>query len=224
VEPLGPKLAEGRDSEIFEHGPTRVLRRARDGRSLVGEANVMRHVREHGYPVPRVFDAGEGWLVMERVVGTDMLAGLRRTPRGVAAAGKLLADLHRRLGAINAPEWLTPGPGPPGHRVIHLDLHPLNVMTTPDGPLVIDWANARRGDPAIDVANTWSLLACGEVPGGRVDRAVAAIGRGLLLRSFLASLDRAAARRAMPALVEWRLKDRNHTDAERQRLRRLVRS
>ena len=103
VEPLGPKLAEGRDSEIFEHGPTRVLRRARDGRSLVGEAEVMRHVREHGYPVPRVFDAGEGWLVMERLVGTDMLAGLRRTPRGVAAAGKLLADLHRRLGAISAP-------------------------------------------------------------------------------------------------------------------------
>jgi aminoglycoside phosphotransferase (APT) family kinase protein len=224
VEPLGPKLAEGRDSEIFEHGPTRVLRRARDGRSLVGEAEVMQHVREHGYPVPRVFDAGEGWLVMERLVGTDMLAGLRRTPRGVAAAGKLLADLHRRLGAISAPEWLTPGPGPPGDRVIHLDLHPLNVMTTPDGPLVIDWANARRGEPAIDVANTWSLLACGEVPGGRVDRAVAAIGRGLLLRSFLASLDRAAARRAMPALVEWRLRDRNHTDAERLRLRRLVRS
>jgi aminoglycoside phosphotransferase (APT) family kinase protein len=222
VEPLGPKLAEGRDSEIFEHGPARVLRRARDGRSLVGEAEVMRHVREHGYPVPRVFDAGEGWLVMERLDGTDMLANMRRTPRGVTAAGTLLADLHRRLGAIPAPAWLTAGPGPAGDRVIHLDLHPLNVMSTPDGLRVIDWANARQGDPATDVANTWSLLACGEVPGGRVDRAVAAIGRGLLLRTFLASLDRAAAHRAMPALVEWRLLDRNHTDAERERIRRLV--
>jgi aminoglycoside phosphotransferase (APT) family kinase protein len=184
----------------------------------------MRHVRDQGYPVPQVFDAGEGWLVMERLVGTDMLAGMRRTPRGVAAAGRLLADLHRRLGAISAPEWLPSGPGPAGDRMIHLDLHPLNVMTTSDGPRVIDWANARRGDPAVDVANTWSLLVCGEVPGGRVDRAVAAIGRGLLLRTFLASLERAAAHRVMPALVEWRMQDRNHTDVERQRLRRLVRS
>ena len=114
-------------------------------------------------------------------------------------------------------------PGPVGDRIVHLDLHPLNVMNTPDGPRVIDWANARRGDPATDVANTWSLLACGEVPGGRVDRALAAIGRGLLLRTFLTSLDRDAALRAMPALLEWRLRDRNHTDAERERLRRLVR-
>ena len=199
------------------------MRRARDGRSLVGEAEVMRHVRDHGYPAPRVFDAGNGWLVMERLEGTDMLAGIRKTPRGVTSAGKLLADLHRRLGAIKAPQWVPVGPGPAGDRIIHLDLHPLNAMNTPDGPRVIDWANTRRGDPATDVANTWSLLACGEVPGGRVDRALAVIGRGLLLRTFLASLDRAAALRAMPALVEWRLRDRNHTDAERQRLRRLIR-
>ena len=220
---MGPKIAEGRDSEIFEHGPGRVLRRARDGRSLVAEADVMRHVRDHGYPAPLVFDAGDGWLVMERLNGTDMLAGIRKTPRGLTAAGKLLADLHRRLGAIRAPEWMPVAPGPVGDRIVHLDLHPLNVMNTPDGPRVIDWANARRGDPATDVANTWSLLACGEVPGGRVDRALASIGRGLLLRTFLASLDRDAALGAMPALVEWRLGDRNHTDAERERLRRLVR-
>ena len=117
-----------------------------------------------------------------------------------------------------------PGPGPAGDRMIHLDLHPLNVMSTPEGLLVIDWANARRGDPAIDVANTWSLLVCGEVPGGARGRALAAIGRGLLLRTFLASArPRRGASRHAP-LVEWRMQDRNHTDVERQRLRRLVRS
>ena len=205
MEPLGPKLAEGRDSEIFEHGAGRVLRRARDGRSLDREAAVMRHVREHGYPGAEVFDAGEGWLVMERLEGRDMLAAIRKTPRGVMAAGRLLADLHRRLGAIEAPEWLAAGPGPPGDRMVHLDLHPLNVMSTPAGPVVIDWANARRGDPATDVANTWSLLACGEVPGGRFERALAAIGRRLLL---VRSSPRSTVPRrsgCMPALVEWRL-------------------
>ncbi len=57
---MGPKLAEGRDSEIYEHGPGRVLRLARDGRSLVTEADVMRFVGERGYPVPGVYDAGQG--------------------------------------------------------------------------------------------------------------------------------------------------------------------
>ena len=48
VQPIGPKLAEGRDSEIFEHGAGRVLRVARDGRSLIVEADIMRYVRSHG--------------------------------------------------------------------------------------------------------------------------------------------------------------------------------
>ena len=223
MEPIGPKLAEGRDSEVFEHGPGRVLRRARDGRSLEREAAVMRHVRAHGYPAPEVFDAGEGWLVMERLDGTDLLAAVRKTPRGVTAMAKQLADLHVRLGAIVAPEWLPAAPGPPGDRVVHLDLHPLNVMSTSHGLVVIDWANARRGDPAVDVANTWSLLACGDPPGGLLDRALVAFARGLMLRAFLAATDRDAAKRAMPALIEWRLRDRNHTEAERRRLARLAR-
>jgi hypothetical protein len=223
VDPLGPKIAEGRDSEIFEHGAGRVLRRARDGRSLVREAEIMRYVREHGYPAPEVFDAGEGWLVMERLVGRDMLADMRKTPRGVTTAAKDLAGLHRQLGDIAAPDWLDAAPGPSGDRVVHLDLHPLNVMSTPSGLVVIDWANARRGDPATDVANTWSLLACADPPVGLLDRALVAIGRGLLLRTFLASVDRDAAQRAMPAVVEWRAQDRNHTEAERRRIRRLAR-
>jgi aminoglycoside phosphotransferase (APT) family kinase protein len=222
VEPQGPKLAEGRDSEIFEHGPGRVLRRSRDGRSLVGEAEVMRHVRAHGYPAPEVFDAGAGWLVMERLEGKDMLAAAGRSPRRLRSAVQRLAELHRALGVIPAPEWLDPAPGPAGDRVVHLDLHPLNVMSTPNGLAVIDWANARRGDPAIDIANTWALLACGEPPGGRVERAVVGLARGLLLRTFLGATDRAAAERVMPALVEWRLQDRNHTETELQRLRRLL--
>jgi aminoglycoside phosphotransferase (APT) family kinase protein len=222
VEPTGPKIAEGRDSEIFEHGPGRVLRRARDGRSLEREAAVMRHVREHGYPAPEVFDTGEGWLVMERLDGRDMLADIRKTPRGVADAARQLAGLHRQLAAIAAPEWLDAAPGPTGGRVVHLDLHPLNVMSTSHGLVVIDWANARRGDPAIDVANTWSLLACGEPAGGVLDRALVALARGLVLRTFLRATDRAAAERVMPALIEWRMQDRNHTESEKRRLARLV--
>lgn len=52
MEPIGAKIAEGRDSELFEHGPGKVLRLARDRRSLVAEAEIMSCVRSHDYPCP----------------------------------------------------------------------------------------------------------------------------------------------------------------------------
>jgi hypothetical protein len=172
--------------------------------------------------VPEIYDVLEGGteIVMQRIEGPIMADAMLKRPNLMPRMCRELADLHDRLHVIPAPDWL---PDLGGDRLVHLDLHPLNVMSTPGGLVVIDWANARRGDPATDVANTWSLLACAEPPGGLVDRALVAIARGLLLRTFLASVDRAAAQRAMPALVEWRVQDRNHTDAERRRIRRLAR-
>ena len=43
----------------------------------------------------------------------------------------MLADLHDRLHVIPAPDWL-PGVDD-GDRLVHLDLHPMNVMLTPVG-------------------------------------------------------------------------------------------
>ena len=51
---IGPLLAAGRDSEIFDYGPGSVLRRSRGRRSLQKDAMVMRYVTQHGYPAPRV--------------------------------------------------------------------------------------------------------------------------------------------------------------------------
>lgn len=224
MNPTGPKIAEGRDSEIFEHGPRRVLRRNFVARDLTGEARVMQWARERGYPVPQVFDAGDGWLVMERVDSVDLLDAIKKTPAGLRRAAALLAGLHTQLGAIEAPDWLEAAPGPAGDRIVHLDLHPLNVMVAANGdPVVIDWNNAKRGVPETDVANTWSLLKCATIPGRGVDKWLAQFGRGLLLCNFLAALDRAAAARVMPALVQWRVADRNMSLKEISRLRDLAR-
>lgn len=220
VQPIGPKLAEGRDSEIFEHGPGRVLRMARDGRSLEAEAEVMRYVREQGYPAPEVHESGQGYLVMERLDGPTMMAAVVKHPGRIRAYGRLLASLHERLHRIPAPGGL-PEAGVAGDRIVHRDLHPLNVLMTGDGPAVIDWANAARGDPAYDLADTWVLLATAELPGGPVARAVAGAGRRMFLRSFLAEVDADSARAAIPAAVENRLTDRNMTEAERLRMKRL---
>lgn len=222
MQPLGPKLAEGRDSEIFEHGPGRVLRRSRDGRSLVSEAEIMRYVLDAGYPVPRVHDAGEGFLVMDRVDGPSMLDVAARHPWRLGEYGRLLADLHRRLHDLPAPPGL-PSAGVPGDRLLHRDLHPLNVLMPEGGPVVIDWANCAAGDPAYDVADTWVLFATAEVPGSRWDRALAAVGRRFFLRGFLRASDRDAARAAIPAAVENRLTDRNMSEREKERMRAMAR-
>jgi tRNA A-37 threonylcarbamoyl transferase component Bud32 len=220
MEPKGPKIAEGRDSEIYDHGPGKVLRIARDRRSLVEEAEVMSYVRAEGYPVPQVYDAGEGYLVMDRIDGPTMLD--HAIPFRIGRDAKLLADLHERLHRIAAPPWLTREAPLPGDRLVHRDLHPLNVLIARDGPVVIDWSNASRGDPAFDVADTWVLFACGDPPLNPIEARLAPLARKLFLRTFLGGFDREAARRAIPAAVEHRLVDRNMSEREHDRMRALA--
>jgi len=221
VEPIGPKLAEGRDSEIYEHGPGRVLRVPRDGRSLVAEADIMRFAGERGFPVPGVHDAGRGYLVMDRLTGPTMLQSALTHPQRIGSYGHLLAGLHIRLHQIEAPHWLTTEAAVKGDSLLHRDLHPLNVLMTKEGPVVIDWANAARGDPAYDVADAWVLFATADAPGNSLVRSLAAVARSIFLRNFLGDLDVDAARAAIPAAVEHRLADRNMTEAEKERMRRL---
>jgi aminoglycoside phosphotransferase (APT) family kinase protein len=157
VEPIGRKLDEGRDSEIYEHGRDRVLRLAPDGRSLVTEAEVMRFVGERGYPVPGVYDAGQGYLVMDRLTGPTMLASALSHPRQIGAYGHLLAQLHIQLHQIEAPDWLKTEAAVKGDRLLHRDLHPFNVLMTQEGPLVIDLTNAASGDCALQSSRTIGL-------------------------------------------------------------------
>ena len=221
MEPTGPQLAAGRDSVIYEYGPGRVLRVPRDGRSLAGEAEVMRYVRDRGYPAPEVHECGPGYLVMERIDGPTMLDVLVRQPHRIGQLARTLAGLHDRLHVLTAPQGL-PRAGVPGDRLLHRDLHPLNVLMAAGGPVVIDWTNAAAGAPSYDVADTWVLLAVGEVPGAAAVRAVANLGRRLFLRRFLQPFDRAEVRAAVPAAVEHRLADRNTTEGERARMRRMA--
>lgn len=46
----------------------------------------------------------------------------------------------------------------------HGDFHPENVLITDNGPVVIDWMTAARGNPLFDVARTSVLLKFGGVP------------------------------------------------------------
>jgi aminoglycoside phosphotransferase (APT) family kinase protein len=201
----GPLIARGRAADVFAAGAGRVLRRYRDGEGddTDAEALVMEHARRHGFPVPAVHAASGRELVLERVDGPTLLADLGRRPWRVRHHGALLADLHRRLHRIPAPDGL-PARLSNGDRLLHLDLHPDNVLLAPTGPVVIDWSNAARGDPADDVALTWAIIATSVVPGSLAFRTLARAGRDLLLGAFLAGVDTERAQARLRAVANYR--------------------
>lgn len=49
--------------------------------------------------------------------------------------------------------------------IIHLDLHPQNVLLGPTGPVLIDWPNAQEGRPSLDVTLSAVILAQVSVSG-----------------------------------------------------------
>jgi aminoglycoside phosphotransferase (APT) family kinase protein len=215
-------LARGRDAAVFTHSPGRVLRRYARAADTAREVAVMDHARDHGYPVPFAEALSDTDILLERIDGPTMLDDLALRPWRVFAHARTLADLHRRLHAIEAPRWLPPFGD--GDALLHLDLHPRNVLLGPRGPSVIDWANARRGRGEADVAHAWVILTTSEIDGVTGVRAVVlATLRAVFAHAFLAGFDRAAIARVVPMCARARLADRNLRERERPRVRRLAR-
>jgi aminoglycoside phosphotransferase (APT) family kinase protein len=177
---------------------------------MAAEARVMEYVRSCGYPVPSVEELSDDGLdmVMERVDGADMVATMTRRPWTIAHQGRVLADLHQRLHDLPAPAWLPDAPVGRGDRLIHLDLHPLNVILSPKGPIVIDWTNARRGDPAVDTS--------------RVIGAILGRARSLLLKNFLEPFDLNAVNGSLRDVVAWKVKDPHMSAAEQAGMWKVV--
>jgi aminoglycoside phosphotransferase (APT) family kinase protein len=213
-------IGTGRSADVFEHGDGEVLRRYRQPRNTEREVAAMEHARAHGYPVPAARALNETDIVMERLEGATMLDDLGRRPWRIDRHAETLAALHRRLHEIAAPEWL-PAPVGEGESLLHLDLHPDNVLLTARGPFVIDWPNAARGPGGADVAHTWIVIACSTPITGVYRRAISAAGRGLLLRFFLKRFDRAELERHLETAAAYRLANRGLPESERAAIRRM---
>ena len=212
----GPLLAAGRDADVFEYDKGTVLRRSRQGRSLELEARTMSFLHTSGYPVPEVLEVSDDGrdLVMERVDGPTMVEAVGARPWTLRRSGHELAELHERLHAFDAPPFLAPVPVGAGTKLLHRDLHPLNVMLGSRGPVVIDWSGAGAGDPAVDVDIAWVLMAVGELPGGRAKAAFHSIGRRLLLSAFLSRFDRASIVAQLRDVVAWKVLDPHMNERE----------
>jgi aminoglycoside phosphotransferase (APT) family kinase protein len=164
----------------------------------------MAHVGALGFPVPRVYSASGGDLVLERLTGPTMLQALGAGEITPVAAAELLAGLLARLHAL--PPQME---DKPGERLVHLDLHPANVMLEARGPVVIDWRNSRQGRPELDVAVSALIVAQVAVDSVREEAALAAT----FLTAFLASVGTVPSE-ALDQAVRFRQADPNLTPRE----------
>jgi thiamine kinase len=166
-------------------------------------------------PGERVSVDGREGVVLDRIEGTDLLTELGRAPWTVVRAARMCGGVQARMHQCRISDstfptlrsrlerQLTSPLVPPelakvartrleelpnGAALCHYDLHPANVMRSPNGPVVIDWPNATRGAPEADVARTLLLLGAGEPPGSFVMmRALTAFGRRLFIWLYIGS-------------------------------------
>ncbi|MER6498399.1 phosphotransferase [Streptomyces sp. NPDC001455] len=155
---IGELLGAGRTADVYALDENWVLRRNRDGLDATREWAVMSYLSAHGYPVPRLGprDATTAPcdLVLRRLTGPTMLESLESGDLTASEVATVLAGLLAELHTV--PARLSPQPE---DRILHLDLHPGNVVLTPRGPVVIDWSDTAEGAPALDRAMTALILA-----------------------------------------------------------------
>ena len=210
----GPLIGSGRAADVYDLGDGTVLRRYRGTHHDVErEAEVMRYVRSQGFPVPEVYSASGTDLVMERIEGRTMMSILVDAPVKVLSHARLLARLQAALAEIVAPDWLM-APGwqadREADRVLHLDLHPMNVMIAPAGPVLIDWTNAAGGPPGFDAALTSVVIQTYDMT-DLTER----IGQQVLVRAFQRARGRRLLAPYLAAACDHRLADAGTTPEER---------
>jgi tRNA A-37 threonylcarbamoyl transferase component Bud32 len=212
-------LASGRDADVFDLGDGRVLRRHKDGRPATKQAALLRYAAAHDYPVPTLYDETGADLILEKLDGPEMQQVLR--PWNLGSNARILADLHRRLHLLAPMPGLETLFGEP-RSLLHLDLHPRNVLLTSRGPVVIDWTNAANGPGQADVALVYVIGATAQLDGPAWRRAAFELMRARFLDAFRDAAADAEFAAVLPAVAEWRKRDRNVTATERAAIDRLL--
>jgi aminoglycoside phosphotransferase (APT) family kinase protein len=129
--------------------------------------------------------------------------------------------MHRSVHALEGPDWLGQLPDG-GDRLVHLDIHPLNVLYGPNGPVLIDWTNASRGQPETDLAHTWLIIASADTSDLGVFARVAGPVKGLLARLVINEFDRDAIVPFLRPVADVRALDRNMRPSEIEAMYRIV--
>jgi aminoglycoside phosphotransferase (APT) family kinase protein len=172
---------------------------------------------------------GRAASVWQHVRGPSLWQRIVDEPARSAEFGALLADVQEALFALVPPVTLpsqrdrlttkirrvaaTIDPAhaqalellPPERRpglLCHGDLHPSNIVMSHDGPMIVDWFDASRGDPIADVARSTLILLA---DGAETPEHLPGADRATLERLTAAYLDRMREHREVPAdlLARW---------------------
>ena len=166
----------------------KLYRLARAKQAAFREAANHAAVELLGLPVPAVWSVqqiGGRWgIVFDQVSGESFAERMREDPTVVLEYLEILARLQARIHTYPAPQLgslklqLATNIAeakhlddsrrrtllsrftdlPDGDRLCHGDFHPINVLGQASNPIVIDWPDARHGDPAADVCRSYLLL------------------------------------------------------------------
>ncbi len=179
------------------------------------EAWMTEAAHKAGLPVPAVEGIveveGRQGIIFERVDGSSMLQLFKSKPWRIGQMARILAELHAKIHLCEMPELAPlkedlrgaiqgqaelPGETkeailshlerlPDGNTVCHGDFHPDNILMSSRGPVVIDWANPRRGDPLADVAASSLLLRLAPLPQFMVGRWLINMSRARFHSAYL---------------------------------------
>ena len=151
---------------------------------------------------------------MERLHGPTLLQALGAEEVSLAGRGghpgrpAHPAARHRRARGLGSRASPATWPlVPAGPVIVHLDIHPANViLSEAHGPALVDWSNARTGTAELDVALTALILAEVAVDAGGVYSQAARALLAAFLRASTSTCssaldDAAALRSADPSLV-----------------------
>ncbi|MBV9094396.1 MAG: phosphotransferase [Streptosporangiaceae bacterium] len=157
-------------------------------------------------PVPRVLGRAEvdgtSAVLLERLPGQPAADLARQRPSLARAAGWACGGVYALLARVSRPAGVPPVRNAPSGLigsdracVLHLDLHPFNVLVGGNAELtgVLDWANAAAGPPVLDRARSWAILT--------LDPAVRARRDQPGWRALADAWAEAAALRDMPAMA-----------------------
>ena len=152
------------------------------------EAAIHAAVEALGLPVPAIWSVqqvGDRWgIVFARVTGPSFAEQMQEKSAEIPQHLEILARLHARIHAhpadrlgglkvrlaanIARAEFLGAerremllsqlAEMPEGDRLCHGDFHPKNVLGAASQPIVIDWPDACRGDPAADACRSYLML------------------------------------------------------------------
>jgi Ser/Thr protein kinase RdoA (MazF antagonist) len=174
----------------------KLFNQGRSRQTVEYEANLTRIAYTTGLPVPAVGEIleidGRFGLELERVDGISMLQAIIQRPWKSAYYAHILAELQAEMHQRQAPDLpsqierlekkISRAPNLPGkvrhaalrkletlhedNKLCYGDFHPDNILLTATGPVIIDWIDATRGSPLLDVARSTLLFGGGSLPPG----------------------------------------------------------